>query len=421
MNVSSDAAEAPEAVAKTEPEAPVSTSDPDAGSALIPKSSASSTEEADQAYLARCEAWIGSLTTSAAPMTSRIRAKIVSAPKRWWLMPTAFVVVALAGIAVGRWTKPDARAAAATPPTAADPKRTPGPLLAIGTVTAGESVEILARASGTLIALPRAVGDQVAAGEIIAHIDPADEERAVADIDDRLRQSRARSEQLRKDLAAAEAGARDEQLSAERSLALEATRSHEATGRLVRYESLHDQQKVSAAALDVVRTHAQKATSAHARARAAVDSLPAQQAARLEDLRAQIRDSEAQTANQKQTLTDCRERLSATTVTAPIPGTIGAYHVAVGQHLEAFAPGARLMRLEATERAHIAVTLDATAATRVAVDSPVDIRLDSDPGRMIRGRVAAVSPSGVARVDLPQPGPKPLRPGTTAQVAFLAK
>jgi membrane fusion protein, multidrug efflux system len=82
--------------------------------------------------------------------------------------------------------------------------------------------------------------------------------------------------------------------------------------------------------------------------------------------------------------------LSYTTIAAPVLGTIGARSLRVGQYVNA---GTQLMAVVPLEGAYVVANFKETQLTNVRPGQPVDIEVDTFPGRTLRGRVDSLSPA----------------------------
>jgi membrane fusion protein, multidrug efflux system len=82
--------------------------------------------------------------------------------------------------------------------------------------------------------------------------------------------------------------------------------------------------------------------------------------------------------------------LSYTTITAPVDGTVGARALRIGQYVNA---GTQLMAVVPLEGAYVVANFKETQLTNVRPGQPVDIEVDTFPGRRLRGNVDSVSPA----------------------------
>jgi len=82
--------------------------------------------------------------------------------------------------------------------------------------------------------------------------------------------------------------------------------------------------------------------------------------------------------------------LGYTTITAPIDGTVGARSLRIGQYVQA---GTQLMAVVPLKQVYIVGNYKETQLTDVRPGQPVAIRVDTFPGRTIRGHVDSLAPA----------------------------
>ncbi len=82
--------------------------------------------------------------------------------------------------------------------------------------------------------------------------------------------------------------------------------------------------------------------------------------------------------------------LSYTRITAPLDGAVGARTLRVGQYVNA---GTQLMALVPLEGAYVVANFKETQLTDVRAGQPVEIEIDTFPGRTLHGHVDSVSPA----------------------------
>ncbi|CCM77382.1 HlyD family secretion protein [Rhizobium mesoamericanum] len=82
--------------------------------------------------------------------------------------------------------------------------------------------------------------------------------------------------------------------------------------------------------------------------------------------------------------------LSYATIVAPVDGTVGNRTLRVGQYVQA---GTQLMSVVPTSAAYVIANYKETQLTDVHAGQPVDIEVDTFPGRTYRGHVDSIAPA----------------------------
>ncbi|MDW6024277.1 HlyD family secretion protein [Mesorhizobium sp. BAC0120] len=139
--------------------------------------------------------------------------------------------------------------------------------------------------------------------------------------------------------------------------------------------------------------NAQEAASKIAAARAAVarDTAALDSATRqLDVVKAELAQAEAALAQAQAARDQAQLNLSYTALVAPIDGVIGNRTLRVGQYVQA---GTQLMAVVPTADAYIVANYKETQLTDVHAGQPVDIEVDTFPGRVFKGHVDSLSPA----------------------------
>ena len=109
-------------------------------------------------------------------------------------------------------------------------------------------------------------------------------------------------------------------------------------------------------------------------------------------------------------------------ITAPFDGVIGIRNVYLGQYLQ---PGTDIVRLEDTSVMRLRFTVPQTDISKIYIDQPINIYVDSYPQDTFKGSVSAIEPavdnqSGLIQVqaDIPNNGGK-LRSGMFARADII--
>jgi len=233
---------------------------------------------------------------------------------------------------------------------------------ASGTVQPDIQVEVKSRASGEVIELAVAPGDQVQAGKLLVRLDPTDEERSV-------REARASYAAVRARLAQAKA-----------SLAVAQAEAKEADAKFT----------VRQQGLEKGIVSAEENRSAKHAAEVAHNNIALREAdilsAKSEIERAQLAIDEA------------NRRLEETTIRAPITGTVLSVLVEKGTIISSgitnVGGGTTLLTVADLSRLYVVGDLDEAQVGKVQPQQNVEIHVDAYPDRVFRGRVESISPLG---------------------------
>ena len=82
--------------------------------------------------------------------------------------------------------------------------------------------------------------------------------------------------------------------------------------------------------------------------------------------------------------------VSYTTIVSSIEGTVGARTLRVGQYVQA---GTQLMAVVPLQAVYVVANYKETQLTGVRSGQPVQIRVDTFPGKVINGRVDSIAPT----------------------------
>jgi HlyD family secretion protein len=148
----------------------------------------------------------------------------------------------------------------------------------------------------------------------------------------------------------------------------------------------------------------------------------------IDDQREKVRVNEARYRQIRSELDQAEVMLSYARITAPIDGTIVEISTNEGETVAAsFAAPTFVMIIDLT-RQEIQAYVDEADIGSVRVGQDVDFRLESYPGRVLRGSVRAINPKPevvnnvvnyIVLVDFVQPEDIVIRPEMTAQVEFV--
>ncbi|PDT28529.1 hemolysin D [Rhizobium sp. L9] len=138
---------------------------------------------------------------------------------------------------------------------------------------------------------------------------------------------------------------------------------------------------------------AQQAASAIAAAQATIgrDNAALDAAVKQVDLlNAELAQAKATLAHDQAVQHQAELNLSYATITAPVDGTVGNRTLRVGQYVQA---GTQLMSVVPTSAVYVIANYKETQLTDVRAGQPVDIEVDTFPGRIYRGHVDSLAPA----------------------------
>ncbi|OQV33761.1 HlyD family secretion protein [Alcaligenes phenolicus] len=246
-----------------------------------------------------------------------------------------------------------------------------------------------AKVSGYVKALPLGDYEQVKAGDLIAQIDPADYELAVAAA--RAEQSKAQAHLDNLDGEIAQQQARIKEAQAKlRSVQVRVRQyrnNPSRQARLVKEGALSRQGYENAQAdLDEAVSQGEAATAQVELAKNSLKVLQGQRAIRTADLKS------AEAA-----LESARRNLGYTRIVAPFDGVLNKRHVQVGSLLN---QGTQIVSIVPLEQAYVIANYKETQLAHVQPGQPVELTVDGLPGGSWRGRVVEIAPMSGAESSL---------------------
>lgn len=246
-----------------------------------------------------------------------------------------------------------------------------------------------AKVSGYVKALPLGDYEQVKAGDLIAQIDPADYELAVAAA--RAEQSKAQAYLDNLDGEIAQQQARIKEAQAKlRSVQVRVRQyrnNPSRQARLVKEGALSRQGYENAQAdLDEAISQGEAATAQVELAKNSLKVLQGQRAIRTADLKS------AEAA-----LESARRNLGYTRIVAPFDGVLNKRHVQVGSLLN---QGTQIVSIVPLEQAYAIANYKETQLAHVQPGQPVELTVDGLPGGSWRGRVVEIAPMSGAESSL---------------------
>ena len=262
-------------------------------------------------------------------------------------------IIVVLGVVAGAWAWWSARSTAAVgepPATAAvaraDVRRT---VLATGVIEASRLVSVGALVSGQIRALPVELGQRLAAGDLVAQIDPEDQQN------DLLRAEAALA-QIEAQIAAQQAS------HAEAQLALDRKRQLAQRGLLTPQELEASEAQLAVAAANVKASEASRA-----QAQIAVES--------------------------------ARVALERTRILAPVDGTVVAIVVREGQSINANQSSPTLVKIADLDTMVIKAEISEADIIHIRPGQKASFSLAGEPGRSYRATLRALEPAPAAIAD----------------------
>jgi HlyD family secretion protein len=232
------------------------------------------------------------------------------------------------------------------------------------------------KVTGRVINLPVDEGMTVKAGDLLARLDNDDYRQQVA-VDEAT--SRVRDRQLALGLA----GSRTQDIEAAKQAVLDAQADLEQKKKdYARYQALYQKDEIPAQTRDQAATNVTRAQAAFDRAQQVYNELV--EGTREEELAVQR--ANVHQADQSQHLSQIR--LAYTVLRAPFDGVILARQAELG---EVVLPGAPIVTLADLNHLWVRVYVPETDLGKVHWGQAVDVRTDTYPDKIYRGRISFIS------------------------------
>jgi RND family efflux transporter MFP subunit len=269
----------------------------------------------------------------------------------------------------------------------------------VGTLYANEEVTVSSELDGRIASLGADLGDRVARGQTLAKIDDAEFRFAIKQTESNLRENLAKL-----GLERTPAGDFDVQ---QTSLVKRAKADFDdAMLALKRMKVLHEKQFVAAQDYDTAETRT-KMSGANFQSS-------------IEEARAALAAAFAKEAQ----LDTARKKLQDTNIVAPLSGSISKRSVSAGEYVKVGTP---LFMIVQDNPLKLRGMIPERFAPDVRADQEVEIRVDSFPGNVFKGKLTRISPSSDVTsrsflveglVDNPD---RRLKPGFFAHAAVMTK
>jgi HlyD family secretion protein len=244
-----------------------------------------------------------------------------------------------------------------------------------GNIEAHESL-VSFKVTGRIINLPVDEGMTVKAGDLLARLDNDDYRQQVA-VDQAT--MHVRDQQLALGLA----GSRWQDIEAARQAVLDAQADLEQRKKdCARYQALYDKDEIPAQTRDQAATNVTRAQAAYDRAQQIYNELV--EGTRKEELA--VDRANVHQANQNLRLS--RVRLAYTVLRAPFNGVILVRQAELG---EVVSPGMPIVTLADLDHIWLRVYVPETDLGKVRWGQNVDVRTDTYPDKIYRGRISSIS------------------------------
>lgn len=236
--------------------------------------------------------------------------------------------------------------------------------------------------SGYIDAVAVEDNQQVHAGDVLARIDDRDLKTAL--------------DQARSDVASAQAGMANirAQQQLQRTLIDQAQAKLESDQASLDYATKDSERygRLSASGSGSVQ-QAQSSLSVMREKAAAVAADQAAVAAarqQVQVLGTELQKAAAELAHDQAVQHQAELNLGYATIAAPIDGTIGQRSLRVGQYVQA---GTQLMAVVPLDEVYVVANFKETQLTEVRPGAPVELTVDTFPGRVLTGRVDSLAPA----------------------------
>jgi HlyD family secretion protein len=244
-----------------------------------------------------------------------------------------------------------------------------------GNIEAHESL-VSFKVMGRIIDLPVDEGMAMKTGDLLGRLDSADYQQQVA-VDEATERVRDRQ------LALGLAGSRWQDIDAAKQSVIDAKADLDQKKKdYARYQALYDKDEISGQTRDQAATNVTRAQATYDRAQEILNELV--EGTRKEELavdRSNVRQA-------RQNLDLSQIRLSYTVLRAPFDGIVLVREAELG---EVVSPGTPIVTLADLDHIWLRVYLPETDLGKVHWGQTVDIRTDTYPGKIYRGRVSVIA------------------------------
>ena len=310
-------------------------------------------------------------------------------------------------------------------------------ITASGSVVPIQTVNLSPKTSGRLVELRVEQGDRVKQGQVVARMESKD-------LEAERQQALANLAQAQANLSLLQAGSRPEAIGqaqagvsqAQAEVAAAQTRLNLASQRLQRNQALYTQGAVSRDRLDEVINEERSARANLAQAQARVNSSSQQLSQQQNGPRIQeIEQAAAQVAAAQARLQAIETQLEDTLIRAPFAGIITQKYATVGAFVTPTTSASSTTSATSTSIVALANGLELLAKVpevdvgQIKLGQSVDIKADSFPDQVFKGRVRLIAPEAVVEQNVTSfqvrieiiTGKEQLRSGMNTDLVFLGQ
>ena len=267
-----------------------------------------------------------------------------------------------------------------------------------GKIVSNLDVDVKCKAGGQIVELPLDVSDVVKKGDLLAKLDPIDEERKVKQAEVQTSASRARLASARQNLAIAEAALVTDRRRAAAALKAAESAARDVGAKAERQRELLLQKLCSQEEYDTDANAAVQATATLENARVKLEELKTQENA-LELKRQDVKLAEAAVESDGINLAIAQDRIRDTKVLAPMDGVVAARTVQVGQIITSATSnvggGTVILTLSDLSRIFVLASVDESDIGRMQVGHAARITVDAFPTKRLKGKIVRIATRGV--------------------------
>lgn len=266
-----------------------------------------------------------------------------------------------------------------------------------GRVVANLEVNIKCKASGEITKIPFDISDSVKVADLLAELDPTDEERNVKQAQVSLQASQAKLNQAKIELSIAEKNIKTEQKQAKNELRFAQVKANDAQAKAKRVEHLLKKKLAGQEEYDTAKTAATQALTILENAKLTLDEIKTKEL-NLDLKRQDVILAQTQVDANQISLSTAQQRLKDTKIISPINGVITAREIQVGQIISSginnVGGGTTLLNIADLSRIFVLAYVDESDIGQVNLDLPVTISVDAYPKTHFKGKVVRIATQG---------------------------
>lgn len=294
-----------------------------------------------------------------------------------------------------------------------------------GTLAAARTLAVTNATSGTIAQLA-SVGQRVAAGDVLAQLDPTPFERSVRDANLALQKAQAQLASLQASQADTAASLSKQVADAQAQVATQERAVQRATETLDLQQRLLTLGGASAADVQSARDAQDDARSALTDAQRTLKVAQDSQNLKVESAIQDLRGAELAVQQQQIAVEQAQEDLNSITTRAPFDGVVSSVATEVGAYVPA---DGTVLTLIDDRTLDLPAQIDETEIPRVKVGQAANVTLDAMSGQTFHGTVTAIAPTGSAISNIPvfevtvtlDNADLALRPGMTAEADIVVR